>query len=51
MAAMKMLKKSVFMHNVDLQGNIVHRTLTQSEREQLTWCVLDNAQEADEFVK
>ena len=44
-------KKSVFTHKVDLQGNIVNRELTQSEREKLTWCVLDNAQEADEFVK
>lgn len=42
---------SVFKHGVELIGKRTEKTLEQSEFEQLSWYVLNNATEADEYVK
>ena len=42
---------SVFNHGVELIGKRTEKTLEQSEFEQLSWYVLNNATEADEYVK
>ena len=44
------VKKSVFNHGVCLVGKKEHRTLMQHEFDQLTWYVLNNADEAENFV-
>lgn len=44
------VQRSVFNHSVRLGGKKEHRTLTQHEYDQLTWYVLNNADEAEDFV-
>ena len=44
------VEKSIFNHSVRLVGKKEHRTLMQHEYDQLTWYVLNNADEAENFV-